>query len=453
MTGKILVVDPVATNRIVMKAKLSAAFYDAESVADTPKALTAAVADPPDLILLANRVPGEGSAAALCAGLRAHTETADLPILVLTDAGAAADATACLRAGADDAIDRAAGDAALFARMRAMLREQDARRDLAGQLSTSAFSQAARIDWRGEAPGRIGWISQHRSRALALQARLSATRACRGTVLDPATLLGRAPMAVCPDIYIIDHDLGRHGSGLAWLSDLGTRPHSREAMALIAVAHTDDMAAAFDRGAAGVILGDIDADELAARLTAILRRKRQRDRLRAALEAGLAMAVQDPLTQLQNRRSAMDGLGTLSAGRRPAGLLMIDIDHFKAVNDRHGHATGDAVLIAVAQQLRRSLRSANVLSRMGGEEFLAAVPGATIEGAAALAEAVRANIAGLRITTDEAPDGIAVTISIGVAYWSPGVSMEHALAASDRALYAAKRGGRNRVHVAAPLPA
>ena len=236
MTGKILVVDPVATNRIVLKAKLSAAFYDVETAPTADQALGAVQTDLPDLIVMADRID-PGGTALLCATLRQHPEARDVPILVLSDAPPGATRAACLRAGADDLLDRAHGDTAVFARIRTLLRDAALRHDLADRLAPSVYEAAARIPWNHTPRGTIGWVSDRRSRALSYQARLANEVGTRATLLDTATILGRAPAALSPDLYVVEQDLGRHGSGLELLSDLSTRRHSREAGILVLADH------------------------------------------------------------------------------------------------------------------------------------------------------------------------------------------------------------------------
>jgi diguanylate cyclase (GGDEF)-like protein len=129
----------------------------------------------------------------------------------------------------------------------------------------------------------------------------------------------------------------------------------------------------------------------------------------------------------------------------PIGVVIFDIDHFKQVNDRYGHAAGDAVLTEIAYQLRKALRSYETLCRLGGEEFVILLPGAAVADATRIAERVRLLVAGLVV------EGITVTISCGVA--SAGgddVSIRTVLAGADAALYEAKAGGRNQTRVHMP---
>jgi diguanylate cyclase (GGDEF)-like protein len=168
-------------------------------------------------------------------------------------------------------------------------------------------------------------------------------------------------------------------------------------------------------------------------------------------------AMRDGLTGLYNRRAFEEHLKQAVGreGRQEGGrfaLLLIDIDHFKKLNDTFGHPAGDAALRHTATLLHGHLRTADQDARFGGEEFAVIVAGADEPGALQLAERVRQGIEKGQLIFDGAR--LSVTVSIGVAVWPrDGASGPELVAAADRALYAAKQGGRNRVMVAAPLPA
>ena len=151
----------------------------------------------------------------------------------------------------------------------------------------------------------------------------------------------------------------------------------------------------------------------------------------------------DALSNCLNRRTfneAVDQLGHARSGEQRCTFLLIDIDHFKAINDQHGHLVGDRVITHVAAALGHELDAGTPLFRYGGEEFAVLMAGATLDDGLSLAERLRAAIA----ATDF--QGVRVTVSIGVAEWRRAQgSIPSALAQADRALYAAKRGGRNRV--------
>ena len=163
------------------------------------------------------------------------------------------------------------------------------------------------------------------------------------------------------------------------------------------------------------------------------------------------IAVRDELTGAYNRRYALEALAVeRSRAERlsqPFSIWLIDVDHFKAINDRFGHAAGDAVLRHIAQAVPTELRGVDLFARFGGEEFLVVVPGTGAEGAAACAERVRSRIAAA--AGAGLPEGLALSGSIGVATYRPGETLEALLARADQALYRAKAQGRNRVVTAA----
>lgn len=161
----------------------------------------------------------------------------------------------------------------------------------------------------------------------------------------------------------------------------------------------------------------------------------------------LHLAMTDSLTQVPNRRALMDSAEQALArrGSSPLTLLMIDVDHFKRINDTHGHPVGDEVLRKVAALLKGRLRRHDFLGRYGGEEFCVIAPDTDTEGAWALAESLRATIAGTPLATGRGE--LSVTVSIGVAQCLPNdvPELKAFLAEADAALYAAKQAGRNRV--------
>ena len=154
-------------------------------------------------------------------------------------------------------------------------------------------------------------------------------------------------------------------------------------------------------------------------------------------------ALTDPLTALPNRRAFERGIVGLRHPERLAALLVIDLDHFKIVNDTFGHAAGDHVLQQVSQVLRASLRGRDMLSRLGGEELAVLLPDTTVAVTEQVAERLRQAIDGLDLTWDGQP--IHISASFGVAVAKGDLPSAELFAQADAALYAAKRGGRNRV--------
>jgi len=160
------------------------------------------------------------------------------------------------------------------------------------------------------------------------------------------------------------------------------------------------------------------------------------------------------LTGAFNRRACDDKLHeitrtTVSLGLQNFTLMMMDIDHFKGVNDTHGHQTGDEALKMVAEVVRRHLRASDFFARFGGEEFILALPDTPMDAALGLADRLRHRVSELAV--EHEGKAIALTVSIGVAEWRDGEdSLEPAMDRGDKALYLAKENGRNRVETVEP---
>jgi len=193
------------------------------------------------------------------------------------------------------------------------------------------------------------------------------------------------------------------------------------------------------------------ADTVVRAAVAAIRRAQMIESTRADKARFEVLALTDPLTQTHNRRALMERLTSeLERARRHAlhlSVLMVDLDHFKAINDSYGHVVGDEVLRGVSRVLQREARAVDVVARFGGEEFLVVLPETGEEGAVALAERIRARVEETPPVTGGEYGWLRVTVSIGVATVpSPRVnSPEELIAVADEALYRAKAQGRNRV--------
>jgi two-component system cell cycle response regulator len=193
------------------------------------------------------------------------------------------------------------------------------------------------------------------------------------------------------------------------------------------------------------------ADRVVRAAVAAIRRAQIIETTRADKARFEALALTDPLTQTHNRRALMDRLTSeLERARRYAlhlSVLMVDLDHFKAINDSHGHVAGDEVLRGVSRILQREARAVDVVARFGGEEFVVVLPETGEEGAVRLAERIRARVEEMATVAGRESRQLGVTVSIGVATVpSPRVnSPEDLIAVADEALYRAKAQGRNQV--------
>lgn len=456
MAGRILVVDDVATNRIVMKVKLTAACYTVEQAENGTEALKAARNSKPDLILLDLMMP-DMSGLDVCRALKKDPETADIPVVLitaLTDRSAKMDG---LEAGADDFLTKPVEEVTLLARVRSLLRASDSVKELCGRgdtVSAYGFAEAA-LGFEGKThPGRVALVAPGPRGAILWKAAIDARTGGDVQIIPKEKALSHDALdREVPDVFVITVDLSQRNEGLRLLSDLRSRPATRHAACVMVLPEGDSerAAIALDLGANDVLHDPFDAQELAIRISAQLDRKRQSDRMREGVRASIEASITDPLTGLYNRRFALHSMEQMMA-RPGAGLavMMIDLDYFKSINDTFGHAAGDTVLQEVATRLRGQLQANDLLARIGGEEFLVALTGADLHSAKECAERLRSCIGGASFDLGGDTFPIRVTASVGLAFPEgleevSAITPEALIHKADTALYGAKAHGRNQV--------
>ncbi len=454
MSGRILVVDDLATNRLILKAKLSASYYNVLLAESGEEALEIAHRELPDMILLDVMMPGMDGYE-VCRALKASAQTAHIPVVMVTAANQQEERIRGLDAGADDFLNKPINDMTLFARVRNLMRvkvmfdELKLRESTSQDLGLSDFidTHDFATDYAGSvvlATGDTGLGGRWRD-CITSRFPFDVRLADSGqTVLELAEIHP-------PDAFIITQHLGNGEDGLRLVSMLKANPATRQSAILLVIedGKLETATKALDLGASDYICAPFDANEMAARLRSQMRRKKYSDRLRSNVRDSLRMAVIDPLTGLYNRRYATQHIHRIveRAGETglPYAVLMMDLDRFKTVNDVHGHAAGDAVLKEFARRLQENLRGIDLVARLGGEEFLVVLPDTTARSAEIAAERLRKAI-------DETPIPIGggkmldITVSIGVAFGTAADrDPEKIIENADAALYKAKTTGRNRV--------
>lgn len=254
------------------------------------------------------------------------------------------------------------------------------------------------------------------------------------------------------DIILCDLEMPRI-DGFKFLSMLKSRPDLQDVPVIILTGMNDRelKIKGLKQGAIDFITKPFDPEELLARVKVHLKIKHLQDDLKRSNELLLELSNTDHLTRLFNRRYMMDAMDkevqrTIRKGGN-LSLLILDIDHFKLVNDSYGHLQGDAVLQRVAMHLSRELRNYDVAARYGGEEFVAVLPDATLKEAAFVAERVRASIQDIKFEGELSP--LSLTASLGVATFpAQGCNtVDEFIKLADDALYRAKSNGRNRVEL------
>jgi len=209
-----------------------------------------------------------------------------------------------------------------------------------------------------------------------------------------------------------------------------------------------------DIGVHDYLLRPVDRNELVARVRTQVRRKRFAEHLRNSVHASLELAVTDPLTKLHNRRYLDNHLSALfeesTLRGLPVSVLLLDIDHFKSINDTYGHDAGDEVLREFANRVRALTRGIDIVARFGGEEVVVLMPDTPLEGAHTVAERIRERIGATPFSIHRGTRTVEITVSIGVAARrAEDGEADALLKRADLALYKAKGDGRDRVVAAA----
>lgn len=455
MTGRVLVVDDVATNRLLLRAKLSSAYYDVVVAENGTQALEIARGEQPDMVMLDVMMP-DMDGFTVCKALKSTEDTAHIPVIMVTALDTPEERIRGLEAGADDFLSKPFNDLALFARVRNLMRmkmmfDELRLRDLTSrELGLTDFVSEQDMDCDTSGPILIAppCVDAGSEWALALRERLGLSTIATYSERE-ALNLARLEL---PDCFVVHQKLMEGGDGLRLVSALRARPETRQSAVILVVENGDVQTAAngLDLGASDYIEAPFDANEFIARIRSQLRRKRYSDRLRSNVRNGLKMAVIDPLTGIYNRRYAAQHLGrVIDRARETDGVfavMMMDLDKFKRINDDFGHDAGDAVLKEFSRRLQENIRGVDLVARFGGEEFFVAMPDIDRAAAAQAAERIRRAIEGAAFVLPGTSARIDVTVSIGVAIaGAADTDPEVIIKRADSALYRAKDTGRNRV--------
>ncbi len=452
MAGRILIADDVTPSRIVLKGALKAARHVILQANSLPHVMRMARQDHPDLIILGESL-SDGGAVPLLKRLKADPALARIPVIVVAAVADRAARLAALHAGAEEVVTKPFPDSYLQALARNLMRssairdELDRRRDTARELG---FAEAVPSFSR---PSRLALIAPDMKTAIHWRAGLGRLTDDRVALMTREEAMSQMAPDRVPDVFVIAATINDRGDGLALVSELRSRLATRYSVIVVQLAADDPAhltSMALDLGATAVQTGAFDARDLTTRLIPLIARKLETDALRADFDSHLNMAVTDPLTGTYNRRYAQSYLDRIARESRDTGqsfaLMVLDLDLFKTVNDTHGHLVGDEVLVEVARRLRENIRSIDLLARIGGEEFIVAMPATTSAQAAVAAERLRRVVGEVPVRSPSRRIDIPVTLSIGVAIGDCLVEDVQKLQdRADRALYTSKAEGRNQV--------
>ncbi len=447
MSGKVIIVDKQAPQRIALRALLEAAYFAVVEHDNGEDAISCALAEPVDVILLSIELNGS-CGVAICRQLKSHPQLCQTPVVLMTSEDRPEQRTAGFEAGADDFLSKPVDELALFARMRSLARFRMVAEELKLREATSIELGLPEtgLAQDGVSSSKVAIIAQSSAVAndmeTTIRSGVGADCVWVKSGIEAMHLLRKDP----PDGFLITMDMPAgedRGALCSALSYHGDTPTP----AILVVTKDKDIGAAarcLDQGASDYITFPPDPNELSARLRAQLKKKLHSDQLRKQVQDGLRLSVIDPLTGLYNRRYLDQHLSKLVQASRetksPLSLLIFDIDKFKSVNDRFGHEIGDLALRVFADRLQQHLRGVDLIARIGGEEFLVALPGVDLAKGCAAAERMR------KLAAVSTPGAPRITVSVGVATLRPDdAHPDDLIRRADQALYQAKSGGRNCV--------
>jgi two-component system cell cycle response regulator len=452
MTARVLVVDDLAPNLKLLEVRLMAEYFDVLTAMNGPDALAIAERGDCDIILLDVMMPGMDGYE-VCRRLKSNAKTEHLPVVMVTALDQPADRLKGLEAGADDFLTKPIKDVSLIARVKSLVRLKM----LTDELRTRALvsrdlgiedpiDQALRED--GER-GRVLLVDDRPASSDRLAQALRASHTV-DIEADPNRALLLAPEGQYELIMV---SLGLSGfDGLRLCSQLRSLERTRK-LPLLVLADIDEDARVvrgLELGVNDYLTRPIDRNEMLARVRTQIRRKRYTERLTAAVDQSMAAAVTDTLTGLHNRRYMQHHLSALVGdsvtSNRPLTLLLLDVDHFKSVNDTYGHAAGDDVLREMARRLRKAVRGVDLICRTGGEEFVVIMPDTEPQVGLRVGERIRQSVEEMPFLIEGGSKRLRVTLSAGLAgTLGAHTTADALLRRADEALYRAKRDGRNRV--------
>jgi two-component system cell cycle response regulator len=448
MTARILVIDDVEPNVRLLEAKLTLEYYEVLTGNDGPTALRLAAEEQPDIILLDVMMPGMDGFET-CRRLKADPITRHIPVVLVTALDGREERIKGLDAGADDFVTKPIDDVILMARVRSLVRlksvmDELREREESGRKLGVDTDAAGRLRAAG---GRVLILDDNERQAARIAEQLALEH--RPTVeADPAVgmIAARGPV----DLVIIN--VASDGfDGLRQVAQLRSTEATRRVpiLAVVDAADRPRLVKALELGANDILLRPVDPEELSARARTQIRRKRYADFLRQKLDYSLEMAVTDALTGLHNRRYMAGQLQALVSRANHSGpgvaVLILDIDHFKAINDGFGHDAGDEVLREFSVRLATNVRAIDLPCRLGGEEFVIVMPDTGMEDALLIAERIRRDVAEAPFAVMGGREHLTITVSIGVAATVADDSPESLLKRADEGVYEAKNRGRNKV--------
>lgn len=453
MTARVLVVDDIPANVKLLEARLMAEYFHVITASSGLEAIEICERDQCDIVLLDVMMP-EMDGFEVCQRLKRGAKTMHLPVIMVTALDQAEDRVRGLEAGADDFLTKPVNDLALITRVKSLVRlklvtdELRMRASSGETVDMDAVANAEEIN-NSNLRGNIVMID-NRVSSYERTVKFLSQENDVAVITDPQEALFHVVEnnydVVIISLALDDFDALRLCSHLRSLERTRTLP-------ILIVAdegQESQISRALELGVNDYITQPLDKNELLARVRTQIKRKRYNDCLRNSVQNTIEMAVTDGLTGLHNRRYLDSHLATLfdkaKAKQSHLSTIMCDIDHFKLVNDTHGHDVGDEVIQEFAERLKKCVRGVDLASRYGGEEFVVVMPDTDVALASIVAERIRASIADHPFIVEKGAKQLAITVSVGVSSIAEDdEEPKRLLKRADIGLYTAKKNGRNQV--------
>lgn len=451
MTARVLIVDDIPMNVRLLEARLTAEYFDVVTANSGPEALDICESSEVDIVLLDVMMPVMDGFE-VCRRLKTNPRTHHIPVVMVTALDQPSDRVRGLEAGADDFLTKPVDDMQLMARVKSLARLKSLTDELRARALTGqqlAIEDAMRaMNSISTSGGSVLIIDSDRRHAERVQGYLGGEHRV-DVLLEPADAVFQVSGGKY-ELVLVSMALGDFDA-LRVCSQIRTVDHSRNLPIILMADEADKprVVRALDLGVNDYISRPIERNELMARVRTQIRRHRYAMELRESVNHSIALAVTDDLTGLYNRRYFDRHLNVLlgkaQEQERPLAVMILDIDHFKAVNDTYGHDVGDVVLKEFSARVKRNIRGVDLACRFGGEEFVVLMPDADMSNAELVAERVRQAIAEKPFEIGGSRP-LSVTVSVGVSFSeSDADTPETLIKRADVALYRAKREGRNRV--------
>lgn len=452
MPAEILVVDDVPANVKLLEVKLANEYYDVITAKDGFEALEKAKKHKPDIILLDVMMPGMDGFET-CKKLKEDVEVSHIPVVMVTALSEVSDRIRGLEAGADDFITKPINDIALFARVKSLVRikvllDELRLRDKTG-FDMGVIDEGKNTFTQNVSGSKLMIIDDDAVQLKNITEKLSREYIVEG-VGKPEEAMAVASKSAF-DLIMVSTQLSDM-DGLRLASQLKGQEETRNVPILMLVDEDDtrSMLKGLELGVNDYIIMPVDYNEMSARIKTQIRRKKYQDALKSNYQQTISLAITDALTGLYNRHylnAHLDNTVRQSIhNNKPLSLMIMDMDHFKQVNDTYGHDVGDQVLKQLADIIIKTVRSADLAARFGGEEFVVLMPETDKKQGWDAAERLRKIIENYEFRFSGSPGTLKKTVSIGVAFLDElGDSGQALVKRADEALYRAKNGGRNRV--------